>query len=401
MIGGEKIGVHEASTRKRLNADLSTNQAKFGVPQISTQKRRRPMKDIQRQPEPASTIPVHEYEADVSEGLEGLAWREMKMLFDDRLERVNVPARAGTLRFQYVGNPYQMLKLRTVQAVYFVQQYNVPRPKGLLGDEHFKKLLAQIKIVRDLSSADAYKTLYISAAGSDSSVMMRLKEELSTKTGLQIGDEEGDLLIRVRRAVGDVDGWETLVRISPRPQATRAWRVCNREGALNAAVAYAMNILTQPKPDDVYLNMGCGSGTLLIERAAAGEAESIVGYDNDPVALECAGKNIEAAEYADIIKRRQGNITDLPLSAKSVDAITADLPFGQLVGSHDDNLNLYPGLLKEAARLLKQGGRCVLISHEVRLLESLLDNSEQWRTDQILRVTVGGLHPRIWVLSRK
>lgn len=324
----------------------------------------------------------------------------MKTLFDDRLERSNVPAKAGSLRFEYVGNPYQLLKLRTVQAIYFVQQYNVPRPKGLLGDEHFKKLLKQIDAVRDLSPKDAFKTLYISAAGSDSSVMTRLKEELATKTSLSIGDEEGDLLIRVRKAK-DGDGWETLTRISPRPQATRSWRVCNREGALNAPVAYAMNVLTNPTEDDVYLNMGCGSGTLLIERMALGEAKSIVGYDEDTVALECAGKNIEAAGYSEIIKRRQGNITDLPLSAKSVDVITADLPFGQLVGSHDDNMSLYPAVLKEAARLLKQGGRMVLISHEVRLLDSLLEESPNWKIEQNLRISVGGMHPRIWVLSRK
>ncbi|MBI1277352.1 MAG: methyltransferase domain-containing protein [Anaerolineaceae bacterium] len=324
----------------------------------------------------------------------------MKLLFDDRLERSNVPARAGALRFEYVGNPFQLLKLRTVQAIYFVQQYNVPRPKALLGDEHFKKLLAQIITVRDLSPKDAFKTLYISAAGSDSSVMTRLKEELAAKTGLAIADEEGDLLIRVRKTK-DGDGWETLVRISPRPQATRAWRVCNREGALNAPVAYAMNVLSQPTDEDVYLNMGCGSGTLLIERMALGEVKSIVGYDHDPVALECAGKNIEAAGYSEIIKRRQGNITDLPLSAKSVDVITADLPFGQLVGSHDDNLTLYPGLLNEAARLLKPDGRMVLVSHEVRLLDSLLENSANWKIEQNLRISVSGMHPRIWVLSRK
>jgi len=324
----------------------------------------------------------------------------MKTLFDDRLERSNVPAKAGALRFEYIGNPYQLLKLRTVQAIYFVQQYNVPRPKGLLGDEHFKKLLKQIDAVRDLSPKDAFKTLHISAAGSDSSVMTRLKEELATKTGLSIADEEGDLLIRVRKTK-DGDGWETLVRISPRPQATRAWRVCNREGALNAPVAYAMNVLTNPTEEDVYLNMGCGSGTLLIERMALGEAKSIVGYDEDTVALECAGKNIEAAGYSEIVKRRQGNITDLPLSAKSVDVITADLPFGQLVGSHDDNMSLYPAVLKEAARLLKQGGRMVLVSHEVRLLDSLLEESPNWKIEQNLRISVGGMHPRIWVLSRK
>ncbi|MBA3874672.1 MAG: RNA methyltransferase, partial [Anaerolineae bacterium] len=39
--------------------------------------------------------------------------------------------------------------------------------------------------------------------------------------------------------------------------------------------------------------------------------------------------------------------------------------------------------------------------HEVRLLDTLLDDSEHWKIEQNLRVTVGGLHPRIWVLSRK
>ena len=147
--------------------------------------------------------------------------------------------------------------------------------------------------------------------------------------------------------------------------------------------------------------MGCGSGTLLIERMALGDLQSIIGYDNDSVALDCAGKNIEAAGYSEVIKRRQGDIIDLPLSAKSVDVITADLPFGQLVGSHDDNMTLYPGLLKEAARLLKQGGRMVLISHEVRLLDSLLADSQHWKIEQNLRVAISGMHPRIWVLSRK
>ena len=35
------------------------------------------------------------------------------------------------------------------------------------------------------------------------------------------------------------DGWETLVRTTPRPLATRYWRVCNYEAALNATVAHA------------------------------------------------------------------------------------------------------------------------------------------------------------------
>jgi tRNA (guanine6-N2)-methyltransferase len=333
--------------------------------------------------------------------LEKIARRELREQFQHRVEFVDTRVSPGVLRFSYVGNLYQLLKLQTIQAVYLVRGYPIPRPKAFLGDQHFKALLAQIAAVRDLSPKEAYQTLYISAAGSESSVMIRLRDELAAKTGLQASSEEGDLLIRLRHPPGDSESWEALVRLSPRPLATRPWRVCNWEGALNATVAHAMAFLTQPKPDDVYLNLACGSGTLLVERLAQETVQNAIGYDTDELALECARRNIEAAGFAEQIKLRQGDIRSLPMPDKSVDAICADLPFGHLVGSHDDNVTLYPEVLREAGRVLKPGGCCVILSHEVRLMESLLDGAGLWDTEQIIRVAQGGLYPRIFVLRRR
>ncbi len=330
-----------------------------------------------------------------------MAWRELKTTFDDRIEKGEASPKAGVLRFNYVGNLYQLLKLHSVQTVYLVQHYAVPRPKALLGDQHFKALLAQMAAVRELSPADAYRTLHISAAGSESSVMNRLKEELAAKLGLTVADEEGDLLIRLRHPPSGAEGWEVLVRLSPRPLATRSWRVCNREGALNATVAYAMVQYTNPQPEDVFLNMACGSGTLLIERAAFGAAASIIGYDHHPQALECARKNVEAAGYVEQIKLNLGDVRELPLSAKSMDAVVADLPFGNLVGSHEGNVMLYPALLHEAARLAKPGAKGVFITHEIKLMEALLEDSPDWQIQQVIRITLGGLHPKIFVLQRR
>ena len=353
-------------------------------------------------PEPPSLtpIPVMECEADVADGLTGVAWRELKTRFGDRIERSAVDAREPALRFVYAGNPFQLLTLRTVQAVYTVRHYPVPRPKALLGAQHFKRMLADIAAVRDLSPTGAFRTLTISAAGSDSSVMMRLKSELTAHTGLEHSEDEGDLLLRVRRPQTG-DGWEVLTRLSPRPLATRAWRVCNREGALNASVAAAMAVLTMPMPEDHVLNLMCGSGTLLIERLAAETCASAIGYDIDPSALDCAAQNVMAAGFADHIKLRQGDIHDLPHPARSADVIYADLPFGNLVGSHEGNVELYPVLLKEAARVAKPGARAAFITGEVRLMEGLLDKSPLWTTDQVIRVGLGGLHPRLYLLSRK
>ncbi|NWG16404.1 MAG: methyltransferase domain-containing protein [Chloroflexi bacterium] len=351
-------------------------------------------------PPPAPEVPEHICEADVAEGLERIAFSEIRRRFGEHVERLDQgAARPGVLRFSYAGNLYHLLRLRMVQSVYLSRRFDVPRPKALLGHQHFTALLAMIAAVRDLLPPEDYQTLTINAAGSDSSVMRRLKDELAAATGLTPADE-GDLLIRLRHPPDDPLAWEALVRLSARPLATRFWRVCSREGALNAAIASAMAFLTQPKPDDVFLNMACGTGTLLIERLALENAASATGYDLDEAALDCARQNIGAAGLADRVSLHLGDARALPLPDKSVDALCADLPFGHLVGSHEGNLELYPELLREAARLLKPGGRAVFITHEVRLMEDLLADSPRWKIEQIIRVAQGGLNPRIYVLVR-
>jgi tRNA (guanine6-N2)-methyltransferase len=280
----------------------------------------------------------------------------------------------GAIRFVFTGDLRALLLLQTVLVVYLVHHFPVPRPKALLGDEHFRVLLAQIAAVRALLPTRAYATFYLSAAGSDSTVMERLSDEIAQNTGLSRASHEGDLQIALRRPVDDGEGWECLVRLSPRPLATRAWRVCNFHGALNATVANAMVRLTQPRARDVFLNIACGSGTLLVERLAAGAAAKIELHAWDARAL--------------------------PLPDHSVDTLCADLPFGNLVGSHRDNVSLYPAILAESSRVARPGARLVVISHEVHLMEELVSQSGTWQAEQTIRVTLGGLNPRIFVLRR-
>jgi 23S rRNA G2445 N2-methylase RlmL len=253
----------------------------------------------------------------------------------------------------------------------------------------------------------------LGAAGSDSAVMTRLKAEISRHTRLREVAEEGDLLVRLRPSPpplpspasggGLGGGWESLVRLSPKPLATRDWRVCNIEGSLQATVAHAMALLTKPQPNDVYLNLCSGSGTLLIERALAGKAAQLIGCDINREALICASRNIAAYRkgaglHAAEIKLHDWDATRLPLPGASVDAIVADLPFGNLVGSHAQNETLYPALLREAARVARPGARFVVISAEIKLMERALTTQSRWVREHALRVHLGGLRPMIFVL---
>ncbi|MFO7168676.1 MAG: RNA methyltransferase, partial [Chloroflexota bacterium] len=246
-----------------------------------------------RRPAPPRPAAPAVFEADTLPGLEEFGAAEIAGRLGGRARFLR-SERPEELRFTYAGDPRALLALRSVVAVYRSLAFDVPRPKALLGHQHFERLAAAIEDVRALHSPGAFATLRVSAAGEDSAVLTRLKAELAARAGLQVADEEGDLLLRLRRSP-DGPGWEVLVRISPRPLATRPWRVCNMPGAPNATLAHALAQLTGPSADDTVLNMCCGSGTLLVERLALTRARAAIGCDIDPDALDCARQNLAAA----------------------------------------------------------------------------------------------------------
>lgn len=336
-----------------------------------------------------------DYEAEIAEGLLPIASNEIATILG-KSGSIGKSHRADSLPFRYDGKFQDLLQLRKVLAVYALLHFDVPRPKALLGHQHFQRMM---DVARPIITHAKFQTLAINAAGSDSSVMLRLKEELAKALGLTVGEEEGDLLLRIRRSPKS-QTWDVLIRISPRPQASRAWRVCNYQGALNASVAAAMIELTNPTPQDTFLNIACGSGTILIERALDSTAQAIIGVDISSLALDCARQNIAAADCKSI-QILEGDATNLPQADASISALAADLPFGQLQGSHSENQRLYPALLREAARVAKKGARFALLSHEVKLMEQCLKANQDWLVLSVQMITLTGLHPRIFLLERR
>jgi 23S rRNA G2445 N2-methylase RlmL len=305
------------------------------------------------------------------------------------------------LRLVYDGSPRALFELRLPVAAYLLLHFDIPRPKALLGHEHFTRLTGQIDRVRGLHPSGAFRTFRFSAAGKDSAVFNRLKDELADYTHMTNDPEDADLVLRVRPALSRTSGWEVLIRTTPRPLAARSWRVCDLPGALNATVASAMIELSAPRPDDRFFNPMCGSGTLLIERALRASAQVVGGCDTDREALHCAHQNIAAAEVTDRVEAFEMDATALDVPDAVFDVICADLPWGQLSGSHPSNADLYPAALAEFARVAAPGCRFVALTHEVTLFENLLDAvSNHWKLLAVQMVYQGGLHPRIYLLER-
>jgi 23S rRNA G2445 N2-methylase RlmL len=286
-----------------------------------------------------------------------------------------------------------VIPVRCAQSAFVVLDFAVPRPKALLGQQYFDEI---IRTAQSIMHEHRFTTLQLDAAGSDSTVMQRIVTEMAQRLSVQVVPTEGEFVVRIRPSVR---GWQVLLRLTPRPLGARSWRVCNMPGALNAVVAAAMVRWAGVYDDDRILNVGAGSATLLIERALMGPASMLMGCDVSADARACAQQNVVAAQLQNRIEMHDWDATKLPLADASVDLIMADLPFGQLIGTHNSNTQLYPAVIRESQRVLSARGRMVLISHEIRLLHQTLTAADGLQIVDEMQVEVGGMHPVMYLVQ--
>jgi tRNA (guanine6-N2)-methyltransferase len=335
------------------------------------------------------------YELEVAPGIETIVQEELLSLLGTRMQILSV--QKGGIQFTTDVDSNRLKTLKTVNTVYRLLTFLVPRPKALLGHQYLKQIIAEIQVQQKL---ETFQTLSISAAGQESAIMTRLRDEICQATHLKPADEIGDMRLRIRPSVTQKNAWEVLVRLTPRPLATRVWRTENMQGALNAPVAHAMLRLLHLQPSDVLLNIGCGSGTFLAE-ATAFRPKLCVGCDISSENLDLTHTNLKTFNTHSL-SLLQADVERLPFDDNTVSAICSDLPFGQLVATPQAIQTLYPIWLRESARVLKQHQPCVLITHAIRLIENTIQQqSHLWIMEEVYPITLNGLHPRIYLLRRK
>ena len=338
------------------------------------------------------------YEVEIIPGIESVAIDELRSRFRGDIEQLH-QTRPGFARFHFRGDPKRMRQLRSAVAVYEIHQFDVPRPKALLGHQHFNRLLGILRQIID-GFSHTRPSMGIGAAGSGSAVIRRLKHELAEALGLPISDDgKGELFLRLVRAANR-DAWEVLPRLTEQPLSKRPWRAVDVPGALNGTVAFAMTRLGSPKAGERVLNLCAGTATIVIEHAISGQSALSLAIDNSPQMLEAAMLNLQSSRNSAQVQLAQADAVCVPLAAGTVDRLYADLPFGNHIGSHQDNVQMYPKLLREAARVAKAEAEFVLLTHEIVLLRRLLTASD-WFIDAERKINLAGLHPRLFVLKRK
>jgi tRNA G10 N-methylase Trm11 len=136
----------------------------------------------------------------------------------------------------------------------------------------------------------------------------------------------------------------------------------------------------------------CGAGTILAEaidvartRGKGGRVR-VLGGDIDPNAVFVASQNLEKLGPVDLAR---WDATALPLETASVDRIICNPPFGKQLSSPDRIGPLYEAAAAEWDRVLKPGGRAVLLAMEQDVLRRIL-LSRGWSAARELKVRLLG-----------
>jgi tRNA (guanine6-N2)-methyltransferase len=212
---------------------------------------------------------------------------------------------------------------------------------------------------------------------------------------------------RLRREAAPLEIWlqqldrELLVnlRLSTSDMRQHGGRVVERGAALRPSVAAAMVRLSEPAPDDVFLDPMCGTGTILLERAVAGRYELLLGGDADQAAVDATLENFGPRHQPRRIEL--WDATKLPLADASVSTIVCNLPWGRQISEQATLPLLYSGMLREAVRVLRSPGRMVLLTSEWDLLKRALRDRPELKLEQTVpNVEILGRRADMFALSR-
>jgi 23S rRNA G2445 N2-methylase RlmL len=179
------------------------------------------------------------------------------------------------------------------------------------------------------------------------------------------------------------------LRLSDRTMRHRTYKIEHLPASLRPTLAGAMIRLAEVHHGHVLLDPMCGAGTILAEALTAGRglrSSNVLGGDCDRNALRTAAANLRRLGQP-VLARWEA--TRLPLPDASVDRIVSNPPFGKQLGRPEQIGSLYHRTIVEYQRVLKPGGRAVLLVSEMAPLKEAA-RAVGWKAERQLRVRVLG-----------
>jgi tRNA (guanine6-N2)-methyltransferase len=255
-----------------------------------------------------------------------------------------------------------------------------PKPKG----KPTYRLVAQMEGEHGYRRADARKALAQGLAGKLPASWRHAEEKAAVEIWLTI---HGAMAV-------------CGLRLSDRTMRHRTYKREHLPASLRPTVAAAMIRLAEVRPTDVLLDPMCGAGTLLGELLARGREFSrvkVVGGDLSPEALRVADTNLRRLG---LVLLSRWDATQLPLADHFVDRVVSNPPFGKQLGEAEEIGPLYRAMVRAYDRVLRPGGRAVLLVADVPALKDAV-RPVGWKLQRDVRVRILGQRATIMVWQKE
>ncbi len=333
-------------------------------------------------------------------GLEELAADEIESVLDAQVKR-RAP---GFVIFRVPQVDPAVLQLRTVEDVFLLAW----------GTDQLSHRASDLKRIRSWTAHDVDwdRLLRIHHA-----IRPKPKGKPTYRLVTQMTGEHGYRRTDAREALADglagklpsswrpaeehaaVEIWLTIhgatavcgLRLSDRTMRHRSYKLEHLPASLRPTVAAAMARMAQIRPRQVVLDPMCGAGTILAEVLELARSQDMRlaaawGGDLEANALRAAMPNL----------RRLGHVLlagwdarALPLPGRSVDRIVCNPPFGKQLSRPEEIGPLYRRSLQECDRVLRPGGRAVLLVSDPTALKDAA-NAVSWNYERQIRLRILG-----------
>ena len=364
-----------------------------------------------------SLFPPNTYYAHTMPGLEKIAWREVKQKFpaSTQLGLRAMRDQNGLLIFGLSDDYLSLLKLRTVEDVFLVIASLEKFPRGREGLDVLSMMMKNqanwphaLKIHREVTGyrpkSGARTTFRVISRVSGNHPFHRKEAQSRVEKAIQTANSrwalvDDDSILEIWLNIFDREVIVGL-RLSDKTMRHRPYKLEHLPASLRPTVAASMVLLSNPEDDDVFLDPMCGAGTILIERAIWGRYQQLLGGDNRSEAVDTTLSNIgNKYKPIDIQRWDATNLAMMP--SGSVDKVVCNLPFGKQIGSKAENEKLYGRFLTEMTRVVRSGGRMVLLTGDFHLLSQKLRTTNAFKVSETIPLTLLGVKSKIFVLTRR
>jgi len=138
-----------------------------------------------------------------------------------------------------------------------------------------------------------------------------------------------------------------------------------KDSGLRSSICWIMVRLAGIQKHDRVLDPMCGKGTLLLEAGAVHKEAHYLGTDIDEAQLATAHDNVRGALLQGSLDLLAADCQRLPFEKDSFDSVVCDAPFGQNHKIDGNAGEFYQKFLYEVCRVLKCGGKCVVLTSQI------------------------------------